>query len=66
MWGESWANLGTAVNPYPSNPTTNVTSSMRKQKWSEKTMFEKADEFFRSLGLQPMRREFWKNRGLIQ
>ena len=23
MWAESWANLGTAVNPYPSNPGSN-------------------------------------------
>ena len=41
MWADSWANLGSTVNPYPGNPTTNVTSAMRKQKWSEKTMFEK-------------------------
>ena len=59
MWAESWAHLGTAVNPYPGNPTTNVTSAMQRQKWSGKTMFEKADEFFRSLGLPPMTREFW-------
>ena len=41
--------------------TTNVTSSMKKQKWSERTMFEKADEFFRSLGLPPMTGQFWRN-----
>ena len=34
---------------------------MKKQKWSEKTLFEKADEFFQSLGLRPMTREFWRN-----
>ena len=41
MWAESWVNLGATVNPYPSSPTTNVTASMKKQEWSEKTMFEK-------------------------
>ena len=45
MWADSWANLGSTVNPYPGNPTTNVTSAMRKQKWSEKTMFEKGSIF---------------------
>ena len=34
---------------------------MKKQKWSERTMFEKADEFFRSLGLPPMAGQFWRN-----
>jgi len=59
MWGQSWSNLGDILSPYPKKPTLNVTGAMLSQKWSPTIMFQKADEFFQSMGLDPMPKEFW-------
>ena len=32
---------------------------MRNQGWDQKKMFQKAEEFFTSMGFDPMPREFW-------
>lgn len=61
MWAQSWSNIGDLVMPYPDKPSIDVTKAMKEQKWTPKTMFEKADAFFQSLGLEPMNEKFWKN-----
>ncbi|XP_067882277.1 angiotensin-converting enzyme 2 [Heterodontus francisci] len=61
MWGRFWGNLYPWSIPYPSQADIDVTSEMVKQGWQPKKMFEKADAFFQSLGLQPMNANFWKN-----
>lgn len=54
MWAQSWNNLRTILIPYPDKPDLDVTKEMERQGWTAKTMFEKADEFFQSMGLDPM------------
>ena len=54
MWAQSWNNLATILRPYPNKPSIDVTQSMKDQGWTPKIMFQKADEFFISLGLDPM------------
>ena len=54
MWAQSWSNLGDLLRPYPNKPDIDVTDEMVKQGWTPKIMFEKADEFFQSMGLDPM------------
>ena len=60
MWAQSWNNIGGIVKPYPNKPSINVTGEMVKQGWTAKIMFEKADDFFQSLGLDPVPTEFWE------
>ena len=50
MWAQSWDNIADMVTPYPSKPTLDVTSAMQKQGWTPKIMFEKAEDFFKSIG----------------
>ncbi len=38
-----------------------VDDEMKRQGWTAKIMFEKADDFFQSIGLEPMNDNFWKN-----
>jgi len=60
MWSQSWNNIANILTPYPEKPTLDVTEAMVKQGWTAKTMFEKADEFFQSMGLPAMTEAFWK------
>ena len=54
MWAQSWSNLADLLRPYPNKPDIDVTEEMVRQNWTPKIMFEKADEFFQSMGLDPM------------
>ncbi len=54
MWGQSWSNLADFLRPFPHKPSIDVTPAMKEQGWTPKIMFQKADEFFISLGLDPM------------
>ena len=56
MWAQSWNNLGDLVKPYPNKPSVDVTDAMVRKGWTAKKMFEKADEFFQSMGLPEMPR----------
>ena len=46
---------GDFLRPFPNKARIDVTSEMKKQNWTPKTMFEKAEEFFVSMGLEPMK-----------
>jgi len=59
MWAQSWNNLADLLTPYPDKPSINVTGAMVDQGWNQKLMFEKAEEFFESIGLKSMPEEFW-------
>ena len=48
------------MKPYPGKPNLNVTGAMLSQGWNQKIMFEKAEDFFESMGLESMPREFWE------
>ena len=61
MWAQDWNNIADILRPYPSKPAIDVTQEMVKQKWTPKIMFEKAEDFFKSMGFEPMTDNFWKN-----
>lgn len=64
MWAQSWGNLIDILRPYPEKPDVDVTTEMVNQGWTAKKMFEKADEFFQSMGLDPMPKVVAKERVL--
>jgi hypothetical protein len=59
MWAQSWSNIADILKPYPSKPSINVTGEMLKQGWTPTKMFQKADDFFQSMGLDKMPEKFW-------
>ena len=61
MWAQRWNNIANILIPYPDKPSIDVSEEMVKQGWTAKIMFDKADEFFQSLGLPPMTGQFWRN-----
>ena len=54
MWAQTWTSLQDILRPYPEKPDIDVSEEMTKQNWTEKLMFQKADEFFQSIGFDPM------------
>jgi len=60
MWAQQWNNLADILTPYKDKPTINITGAMLSQGWTQRKMFEKADDFFQSVGLDPMPKEFWE------
>lgn len=53
LWGQSWIYLYNLVKPYSNASTTDVTKELNQQGYTPRRMFEVADEFFQSLGLEP-------------
>jgi len=60
MWAQSWSNIADILKPYPGKPSINVTGEMIRQGWTPTKMFQKADDFFQSMGMDPMPAEFWE------
>ena len=65
MWAQSWQNIADLVKPYPDKPSIDVTAAMVDQGWTPKKMFQKADDFFQSMGLTPVPPEFWSGQSDI-
>ena len=61
MWAQDWTNIYDLVAPYPDVKAVDVTSSLSSANYSVLRMFEEAESFFTSLGLEPMTSDFWNN-----
>uniref|UniRef100_A0A3Q3INI6 Angiotensin-converting enzyme n=1 Tax=Monopterus albus TaxID=43700 RepID=A0A3Q3INI6_MONAL len=59
MWAQTWNNIYDMMIPFPDKPSLDVTGEMEKQGYNATHMFRVAEEFFTSLGLEPMPQEFW-------
>ncbi|KAK3886578.1 hypothetical protein Pcinc_009227 [Petrolisthes cinctipes] len=65
MWAQTWTNVLDITIPYPGRTSVDVTNALRIQGYSPLAMFRLAEEFFTSLGLEPMPQTFWQ-RSMIQ
>ena len=59
MWAQQWNDIADIVVPFPEVSTDNVTSAMVEQGYTPLHMFQLAETFFTSLGLEPMTAKFW-------
>lgn len=59
MWAQNWA----ALQPTLILPFTNFDfdRAIRARKWTAKDMVRRAEDFYVSLGLEPMTEKFWEN-----
>lgn len=65
MWGQNWKNIMDIVkHRYSEMPDVNA--EMVRQGYTPLRIFQKAEEFFSSLGMAPMSPEFWRNSVLQQ
>uniref|UniRef100_A0A3Q2EBE3 Angiotensin-converting enzyme n=1 Tax=Cyprinodon variegatus TaxID=28743 RepID=A0A3Q2EBE3_CYPVA len=66
MWAQTWNNLYDMMVPFPDAPNLDVTSEMVRQGYNATHMFRVSEEFFTSLGLKEMPREFWEESMLVK
>ena len=59
MWAQDWSSIYSIVEPYPEAETIDLTNVLKNQGYSEMGLFQAADMFFQSLGLEPMTFDFW-------
>ncbi|XP_061669841.1 angiotensin-converting enzyme 2 isoform X1 [Syngnathoides biaculeatus] len=64
MWGRFWANLYPLSAPYEGE--IDVSETMVAQGWTERRLFEEAEKFFMSVGLEKMFDNFWTNSMLVK
>jgi peptidyl-dipeptidase A len=60
MWAQQWGNVYPLVEPFPGQPSPDVTSELVAQKWDAQKMTKNAESFFTSLGLKPLPASFWE------
>jgi peptidyl-dipeptidase A len=60
MWQQQWGNLYPAVEPYPGQPSLDVTAGLKKKKYDEKGMVKLGEAFFTSLGMPALPQTFWE------
>ncbi|GJQ74325.1 hypothetical protein Trydic_g4927 [Trypoxylus dichotomus] len=52
MWAQSWLNIAPLVMPFPNKTKIDVSSVFKENNWTVLKMFETADDFYKSLGLE--------------
>jgi peptidyl-dipeptidase A len=60
MWAQDWSNIYELVEPFPGQPSPDVTKALKQQKYDAVRMTRLAEGFFTSLGMQPLPDSFWK------
>uniref|UniRef100_H2YVS7 Angiotensin-converting enzyme n=1 Tax=Ciona savignyi TaxID=51511 RepID=H2YVS7_CIOSA len=59
MWAQQWGNIFSLVEPYQGKAGVDATPAMLEQNYDAMKMFKTSEEFFTSLGLDPMTNDFW-------
>lgn len=60
MWAQEWQNVYDLTEPYPGQPSLDVTKKLRKKKYDERRMVKLGESFFTSLGMDPLPASFWE------
>ncbi|XP_063424632.1 angiotensin-converting enzyme-like [Mytilus trossulus] len=66
MWAQEWQGVYEIVKPFPDVSETDVTKEMAKQNYDVHKLFTMAEEFYMSLGLDPMTKTFWQKSVLVR
>lgn len=65
MYAQDWSAIEDIVLPFPNQSLPNITGALLEQKYTVRKMFQLAEDFFISLGFQPMTNVFW-NKSVIE
>ncbi|XP_050308760.1 angiotensin-converting enzyme-like [Anthonomus grandis grandis] len=60
LWGQSWTSIINFTMPYPEETQINITKEMLNKGYTVKRMFEMAEDFFVSMNLSHMTKNFKK------
>eukprot|EP01130_Rhizamoeba_saxonica_P014253 TRINITY_DN6212_c0_g1_i1.p1 TRINITY_DN6212_c0_g1~~TRINITY_DN6212_c0_g1_i1.p1 ORF type:complete len:638 (+),score=149.11 TRINITY_DN6212_c0_g1_i1:46-1959(+) len=60
MWAQDWSNIIDILKPYPDVSSIDVTDQLEKDNYNAVKMHELSQEFYESLGYDPLPDSFWK------
>jgi peptidyl-dipeptidase A len=60
MWGQEWNNIYDLVEPYPHQPSSDVTGALKAEHWDAVKMVRQGERFFTALGFDPLPQTFWE------
>lgn len=60
MWAQDWVALYPSLEPYPGEPSLDVTKALVDAKYDEIKMVKAGEAFFTSMGLDPLPETFWE------
>jgi peptidyl-dipeptidase A len=60
LWAQEWPNVYRFMEPHAGLPSIDVTKGLEKAKFDEIKMVKTAENFFVSLGLDPLPQTFWE------
>ncbi|MFC7291737.1 M2 family metallopeptidase [Hirschia litorea] len=60
MWAQQWSNIYDVVGPQASGPSYDVTTKLEEKGYTPLKMVEVAEDFFTSMGLDPLPETFWE------
>jgi peptidyl-dipeptidase A len=66
MWAQSWDNLYGDLEPYPGQPSQDVSGALVAQQWDPARMVRLGEAFFSSLGFEPLPATFWERSQLVK
>ena len=59
LWAQEWNNIYPLVEPYPGQKLPDVTAALVAKKYDSQKMVKQAENFFVSLGFEPLPTTFW-------
>ena len=66
LWAQEWPGVYEDMIPYPEQPSIDVTQGLREAGYDERKMVATAEDFFVSLGLDPLPETFWQRSLFVQ
>jgi peptidyl-dipeptidase A len=60
MWQQDWQNLYPMLEPFPGEPSIDVTKALKAKKIDELQMVKMGESFFTSLGMDALPATFWE------
>ncbi|MFT6285523.1 MAG: peptidyl-dipeptidase A [Alcanivorax sp.] len=66
MWGQTWQPIYDLVAPFPELPDTNASKMLVENNYSAQEMVRSAEEFYVSLGFEPLPTSFWERSQFIK
>jgi len=60
MWQQDWQNLYPMLEPFPGEPSIDVTAALKAKKVDELKMVKMGESFFTSLGMDALPATFWE------
>ena len=60
MWAQTWGNIGDLVEPEGAAPAYDLTERLVANEYTPLKIFETGEDFFSSLGFEPLPETFWE------